>query len=439
MNQAPLVALPRASRRPWMIAVAIAALVAAIAIAWAASARASASAKLAEGIRGHVLAREYDRARAGLKDYLRLRPADGWGRLYLARVELGQDHPQEAINALARAMELGYPPSELAPYYAIVQSRGDQHGQAEPVLLKALAESDEPRPEVAEALVRLYLRTFRLREARAPLDRWTRDAPRDPRPFLWRNEIEMRSDADHAVLIQNYKAALEIDPGLPEARLGLADRLRQAHRLPEAVEQYARYVRLRPEDPEGHVGSGLVAMEQGRVDDAATEFDRALKAAPREPVSLKNLAQIDLSRGRFAPARDRLLKLLEIDPFDPDTHYNLARALRQMGDAKSAARHEALASKLRGEHSRLADLRSELVKRPRDLALRSEIAQWLLDHGHDPEGLVFAREILRDHPAHPPAVRMLVAYYTRKKEPGEANFYRLLLRGAETAGASPKP
>jgi hypothetical protein len=49
----------------------------------------------------------------------------------------------------------------------------------------------------------------------------------------------------------------------------------------------------------------------------------------------------------------------------------------------------------------------------------------MLEHGHDEEGLRWARMILRDHPGHPETNRLMAAYYERRGNPGLANFYRL--------------
>ncbi len=118
---------------------------------------------------------------------------------------------------------------------------------------------------------------------------------------------------------------------------------------------------------------------------------------------------------------------MALDPYDPDTRFNLAQALRRTGDPTGAKLQESESQRLRGEHSRMSDLRGELVKRPKDIPLRLEISQWLLDHGHDEEGLSFAKQILRDAPDHEATVRMLIDYYVRKKDPGQANYYRLRL------------
>jgi tetratricopeptide (TPR) repeat protein len=380
--------------------------------------------------------RRLDDARATILDWLKADPKSGEAYYLLARVDLATDHPQQAFDELVKSLDLGYPVEKLAPYRAVIRAKAGQYVEAEPALRKALDESDEPMPEVAEALARVYLATFRLPRAEAPIARWMKDAPDDPTPYLWQNEIESRRDAGHAVVIQNYQEALRRDPKLAKARLGLADRLRQAHRLDEAAAEFATYIEAHPDDPEGHLGAGRVALEEGLADRAGKSFDRVLELNPTEPTALKERGAIERTRGHLEAARGFLERAIKVDPYDPDSHFVLGQVLQRLGDPDGARREDALSSKLRAEHARLADLRSALVKKPKDLAKRVEVAQWLLEHGHDEEGLTWTEQILHDVPNHEPTTRLLIDYFTRKKDAGKANYYRMMLRKSETPGRS---
>ena len=389
------------------------------------------SSALANSARGLVRAGQYAEARPVVERWVAEAATDAdraEAYYHLARVELAADRTQETVNALGKSLDLGYPPSVLAPYRAVIQARSRQYAEAEPVLRQALATSDEPMPEVAQALARTYLSTFRLKEAAAPIARWMKDAPDDPTPYLWRNEIDARSDAGHSVVIQNYKAALQRDPDLAEARLGLADRLRQANRLEEAAEEFAAYLKLRPDDPEGHVGAGQVALTLGLAAEATAHFDRALELAPHDPVAQKQRGEIDLKAREFASARDRFREVIRSDPFDPEVHYKLARALQGLGDDAGARAEDARYAELRADHLHMADLRTALVNNPNDTKLRLETAEWMLAHGHDDEGKSWCDRILKDHPGHVPTLDLLVKYYEGKNDAGKANYYRLLLK-----------
>src|SRR5262249_7281376 len=135
---------------------------------------------------------------------------------------------------LGRARALGYPREPLARLRGLALARTNQTSQAEPLLRQAFDESRTVDPEVAEALARLYLGPSRLAAACSVLDRWIRDAPDDARPYLLRTEIDSRREVVPDRLIAGYRAALQRDRSLDQARLGLADQLRVAHRNAEA-------------------------------------------------------------------------------------------------------------------------------------------------------------------------------------------------------------
>ena len=65
---------------------------------------------------------------------------------------------------------------------------------------------------VAKELARIYLSSYRLERAAGAIERWRALAPEDPEPYLWSNEILARSDAEPAIPIQNYRAALDATP-----------------------------------------------------------------------------------------------------------------------------------------------------------------------------------------------------------------------------------
>ncbi len=423
-----------ANARRWALA-GLAVVAVSVGIGVVVTARMKTSALRNEAL-GAIAARKWDAAAGAVDRWVAREPRSGEAQYALARVRLAQQRPQEAMDAVSKALDLGHDPAPLFILRAVMQAQADQFDEAEPVLRGALAESDAPQPEVAAALARIYLSTFQLEKAAGPIARWMRDAPEDPRPYLWRNEIDRRRDTDASVLIGNYREALARDPNLDEARLGLADRLRQAHRLDEAADEFAEYIRRKPNDPDGHLGAGRTDLERGRFDDAAKHFDRALELDPREPTALKERGAIELKLGRYPRAKELLLRAVAVDPYDSDTHYNLARALQRLGDIPGQVAEDARARALRAEHNQLAEWRALLVKRPKDPELRLKIADWLLEHGHDDEGLDFTKLILHDIPGHRPTLERLIKYYEDRNDPGRANYYQVLLNQAR-AGSSP--
>ena len=387
-------------------------------------------------VRAAVAARRFDDATAPLLRWLEASPRSAEAHYYLARLKLAADRPQEALEAIERARRLGYDRAALECLLAIIQSRAGHYTEAEPVLKQAFQEGMEPQVEVAQELARVFLSTYQIARAAVPLERWRELAPEDGRPYLWRNEIESRKQAESSVLIQNYIEALKRDPNLDKARLGLAERLRKDHRLEEARREYATYLARHPRDVEALDGAGIAALEAEDADAAVASFEAALALDPRDTTALRELAQINLRRGQFRRAVDLLRRVVAIDRFDPDIHYTYGRALKLSGDDNAAEAETAISMRLRKEHNDLEVLRDNLLKNPDNVDYRFQIAQWFLEHGRDGEGLDWTKEILRQTPHHAPTHRLLAEYHARKGNTGLANYHRTM---AEAAAAQELP
>jgi tetratricopeptide (TPR) repeat protein len=382
--------------------------------------------RLAGSVRRSFAGRRYEEAREPLRRWLSRRPRSAEAQFYRAWLALTGDQAEEAARAIERATALGLDPTQLRPLTGIYQARANRFNQAEPLLREAFDRGLEPRAEVAKELARVYLRTYRLPQAAEAIERWRTLAPEDPQPYLWSNEVASRSDTEPAILIRNYRAALERDPDLDKARLGLAQQLSQARRFDEAEPEYRAYLRRNPKDASALVGLGRNAFQDGDIEGAIRSFEAALAVDPRQAEALKELAQIDFRLGRFAQACQRYELLTRIDPYDHEIHYSYAQALKLGGDAARARSEGELAARLRKEHDHIIQLRYNILQDPNDLKSRSEVARWMLEHGHAEEGLKWTREVLRADPRHVATHRALAEYYQKHGDPGLANYHRLM-------------
>ncbi len=161
--------------------------------------------------------------------------------------------------------------------------------EAEPVLERAFRQQSEPRLEVAKEMVRIYLTSYRLSQAAEAIERARLLGAEDPQPYLWSNEIASRGSAEPAILIQNYRAALERNPNLDKARLGLAEQLSKDRRFDDAEQEYRTYLERNPNDASALVGFGRNFFQRGDLDTATQYFEAALKVDPRQPDALKEL------------------------------------------------------------------------------------------------------------------------------------------------------
>ena len=214
--------------------------------------------------------------------WLATRPRSGEAQYYRGWLALVDERPREAVEAVELARKLGFDPIPLDVLAAIYQARAGRINTAEPILREAFDRKWEPQAEVARELARIYLATYRLTQAAKVVERCRELVPTDPQPYLWSNEIDSRSGAAPAILIRNYRAALERDPNLDKARLGLAEQLSKDRRFDEADQEYRTYLRRNPRDAAALVGLGRNAFQGGDIDGATREFEAAVKVDPRQ-------------------------------------------------------------------------------------------------------------------------------------------------------------
>ncbi len=369
--------------------------------------------------------RRFAEAEVALGRWLRARPRSAEAHYLKARVALGLGRPQEAVDELARARVLGHPAAPSDRLDAIIRAGAGRYAEAEPVLRRVLANSEAPDPEAAEALARVYLQTFQFHAAAAVIDRWIREAPGDAKPYLWRTEVNTRLEKDSSAQIRDYRAALERDPTLDRARLGLADELRLAGRGEEAGPEYGSYIARRPDDPAGHLGAGLVALDRDDQAGAIRHLDRTLELDPANAAALSARAAIAVRRGEDAAALALLDRAVRINPHDVEIRHRRGLCLARLGRHDEARAEQQVAARLREDDQRLNKLQRALVANPGDPGLQGEVARWMIEHGHEEEGLRWARKILGEKANHPEANRLMADYHERGGNPGLANYYRL--------------
>ncbi len=389
-------------------------------------------------VRSALEAGRLDEASQALERWLRSSPDSAEAHYSKARIAWIQTDFPTVERELARAETLGHAWQAVARLRGLLLARGNRLAEAEPLLRQALDSSRKPDPEVAEVLAHLYLGTFRLGEAAAVLDRWRREAPDDARPYLLRTEIDTRSHAEPELIIAHYRGALERDPGLDQARLGLAEQLRLNHRQAEAAPEYAAYLARRTGDPLGYLGAGQNALDLGDVAEAARLLDRALALAPQDPEVLAARATLELHQGHFEAALRYFDQAVKSDPFDHWNRYQRMLILARLGRKSEASAERVTVERLKDEQAHFGQISRDLVRNPLDPQLRSEAARWLMEHGHEDEAVEWANLVLRSDPSHPAMNRLLADYYRKKSQLGLANFHEThAARPSEHAATTP--
>jgi tetratricopeptide (TPR) repeat protein len=300
-------------------------------------------------------------------------------------------------------------------------------------LRQAFEEARGPDPQLSTALARVYLKTFDLVRAAVVLDRWARETPHDPKPHLWRAEVDSRTEGAPDAVLNDYREALKRDPRLARARLGLADELRKAHCNAEAAAEYDAYLALKPDDPAAHLGAGQNWLEMGDEAAATRHLERALTLDSQNASVLKQFAEVDLSRGDFVAALTHLDRAIALDPHDLAVRHRRRLTLAWLERTDDAKAEEAALKRLRADLDRLNEARARLAISPHDRGAQTEIARWMIEHGQEREGVRWAEHVLRGQPGDPDASRLLADFHRRRGNTGLANFYGLHASSGSTS------
>jgi tetratricopeptide (TPR) repeat protein len=378
-----------------------------------------------ETARRLVRAGRFKPARTRLEEFIQQCPDVAESHALMAQVELDDGDLAEVTKQLNLARSLGFPESKLERIHALVLSRLDRFAEAEAILIRQQTSNSEPDPLIDEALARIYLRTYRLTEAQAAIDRWSRHAPEDGRPFLWLTEIDRRFQVeDMGIEESHYRQALDRDPDLDAARLGLAEVLFKLHRNEEAASEFNRYLERHPRDSQALARAGLNALQLNDLNRATKLLDAALELDPDNVPALKGRGMAEQRRGKPAEAGRWLDRALKADPYDTELLYTRSLVRSALGDPQGAAEDQEAIKRLKQEQGELLHIRDLLMKEPNNPDLRSKVAAWMFAHGREDEGLGWAKSILAMFPRHAATNRLLADYYT-SKDPGLANYYRM--------------
>jgi tetratricopeptide (TPR) repeat protein len=169
----------------------------------------------------------------------------------------------------------------------------------------------------------------------------------------------------------------------------------------------------------------LIALEQGQEEVALGHFDRVLALDPKSAPAHLERAKIDLRQRRAAEALAHLDRVVELLPSDPTPHYLRGMALARLGRKDEATAEQRLVDRLKGEEKRLTEIRLKLLEAPNDPDLQCEVARWMFANQRAAEGQQWLEKVLREHPRHLAAARLLADELDRLGQYGLANHYRL--------------
>jgi tetratricopeptide (TPR) repeat protein len=154
--------------------------------------------------------------------------------------------------------------------------------------------------------------------------------------------------------IHNYRTALQIKPGYPEAQFFMANALEQQGRMEEAIQHYRQVLWYRPVQVQAHISLGAALARQTNNQEAISHYRIAVQLDPESAVAHNNLARLLHTEGRLDEAIEHYQAALKYDPALAQAHNNLGTLLLQKGKLSEGTPHLRTALQLSPENPETA-------------------------------------------------------------------------------------
>jgi tetratricopeptide (TPR) repeat protein len=212
-----------------------------------------------------------------------------------------------------------------------------------------------------------------------------------------------RLQTDDKKAIEDFDAAIALDPENTNYGLVRAMYLRSKNKFDDALAAVDKLIEQNPEDANALILQGEVFREMGKTDEAIAAFDAATKLAPESPAPYQHRGEIYREKKEYGKAIAEFTKVLELQPGDVLPLVHRAEAYLFDGKLEEA----------------LADADAVLEKQQIVAAhrLRGEILAQLnrLD-----EAIEEMEQLTKSVPNQPELKIQLAMYYLINKQPREA-------------------
>src|SRR5271156_2216129 len=163
--------------------------------------------------------------------------------------------------------------------------------------------------------------------------------------------------------IENYRAALKIDPQLPGLHFELAEMLRtvstpQAHE--EAESEYKAALEANPLDEQSEIRLGDIAVQKNNLKEAFERYTKAIQLQPGDPEANIGLAKVLMSMDQPQKAEPLLVRAIALDPTSAVAHFRLGTVYRELGRTEDAKHEIAEYQKYKEMKEKLQEIYKEM-------------------------------------------------------------------------------
>ena len=144
------------------------------------------------------------------------------------------------------------------------------------------------------------------------------------------HELAKRGKTEEA--IENYRAALKLDPQLPGIHFELAEMLSTLSTpdsLAEAESEYKAALQANPSDEQSECRLGDIALRRNDMKEAYDRYAKAVQLQPGDPDANIGLAKVLMSMDQPQKALPLLEHAIQLDPTSAVAHFRLSAVYRE--------------------------------------------------------------------------------------------------------------
>ncbi|HEV2948489.1 MAG TPA: tetratricopeptide repeat protein [Gemmataceae bacterium] len=320
------------------------------------------------------------KAQEHLERCLQARPTDGEVLFTLARTQRRAGKVDEVVESLRKAGQQHWVPNQIKLEMMLLKAQMGILGQVSKQLQEILKEGHADDRFILEALIFGYLRTNFLSEANRWAMVWIEQHLDDWLARYWHGLV-MEGASQFSQAKEEYEKALELNPDGFDLHLRVAEVLMHNNPSEDILSHYEAALKSDPKNPIALYGLARCQQSLRSSEMAKTTLDRVIEADPKFIKAYILEAQLADDEDKFEEAYNWLKKALEIDPNDRLANQKLFEALGRLNRKEEAREVQLRTKEIEKQLTRLDEINKELLDQPKDVALRNEAGNILLNLG----------------------------------------------------------
>jgi tetratricopeptide (TPR) repeat protein len=265
------------------------------------------------------------------------RPAAG---LQLARLLYTRAQVSQAKELLLQLAENGVVSADLQALLGNCFESERQPGLAVQAYQRAI-QADPSRIDYYEDLISLLLYLRKTSDALLLVNHALEIAPDDPRPWVWKGNVDLRRNAQKEAM-ESYRHAAKLDGSNADAVVGIAAVYFATGQSDAAIAEYRGGITRFPSDVRFYVACAemlLASADSFKLQaQAKSLLDKAVKLTPQSAEAHYLLGQLAMHQSRLKDAETEFALSLQSDPDRSKAHFALSVVYRRIGRTDDATK-----------------------------------------------------------------------------------------------------